>query len=357
MTAALDRVQPLLDALPRAVMVLDRDGRIVSWNTVAAETFGWAADEVIGRLALEVLRPDGDGWVATFAHLLATGEIWKGEVSVRHRDGRNVRHLVAHRAHGRRVGPGGGGGRRLGGHERGPSAPGADLRAGRPPPARPGRRGAGHVALGHGHRVDHLGRLHGPGVRPPRGRLRGDVRRLGLAAAPRRARRGAGGARRGHRHQGELPGRPSGHLARRERPLAPGARQGHRRRARRSHRHHRLHRRHHRPEAGRARCRAAGGRLRRRSRPRAPARRAPRVPGRNHPGARPRLGPSRLHAAGGAAGRCPTSGTGAPSRSSPSPAAPPRSRSATPIPTKVAWSRDLSDRYPFDPEAATAWPP
>ncbi len=90
MTAALDRVQPLLDALPRAVMVLDRDGRIVSWNTVAAETFGWAADEVIGRLALEVLRPDGDGWAATFAHLLATGEIWKGEVSVRHRDGRNV---------------------------------------------------------------------------------------------------------------------------------------------------------------------------------------------------------------------------------------------------------------------------
>ena len=88
--AALDRFQPLLDALPRAVLVLDGHGIIGSWNTVAADTFGWEADEVIGRSALEVLRPDGQEWVETFDRLIATGDTWDGELWVRHRDGRRV---------------------------------------------------------------------------------------------------------------------------------------------------------------------------------------------------------------------------------------------------------------------------
>jgi PAS domain S-box-containing protein len=48
---ASERHSALIDASPIAIVNFGFDGRIRSWNASAVEIFGWAADEVIGRLS------------------------------------------------------------------------------------------------------------------------------------------------------------------------------------------------------------------------------------------------------------------------------------------------------------------
>ena len=48
---------PVLDALPRAVLVMALDGRIEFWNRAAAEIYGWPASSVVGRSVLDVFEP------------------------------------------------------------------------------------------------------------------------------------------------------------------------------------------------------------------------------------------------------------------------------------------------------------
>lgn len=40
-----------------AVIVMDRDGRIIDWNEAAAQTFGWSRSEALGRLLSELIIP------------------------------------------------------------------------------------------------------------------------------------------------------------------------------------------------------------------------------------------------------------------------------------------------------------
>ena len=47
----------VIDALPRAVIVTDTQGRILLWNRFAAELYGWSEPEMLGRLVGEVLVP------------------------------------------------------------------------------------------------------------------------------------------------------------------------------------------------------------------------------------------------------------------------------------------------------------
>jgi PAS domain S-box-containing protein len=47
----------VIDALPGAVVVTDRDGRIVLWSAAAEELYGWSEPEVVGRSVVEVLAP------------------------------------------------------------------------------------------------------------------------------------------------------------------------------------------------------------------------------------------------------------------------------------------------------------
>jgi PAS domain S-box-containing protein len=47
----------VIDALPRAVVVTDPNGRIVLWSAEAERLFGWSEHEVAGRSVLEVLAP------------------------------------------------------------------------------------------------------------------------------------------------------------------------------------------------------------------------------------------------------------------------------------------------------------
>ncbi len=45
----------VIDALPRAVVVSDTDGRILLWSAGARELYGWTEDEVLGRSVLDDL--------------------------------------------------------------------------------------------------------------------------------------------------------------------------------------------------------------------------------------------------------------------------------------------------------------
>jgi PAS domain S-box-containing protein len=83
----------VIDALHRAVIVSDADGRIVSWNRAAEQLYGWSEHEVLGRALREVLVPagvhgDAEEIVDT---VRGGGDSWDGDFSVLHREGRPLR--------------------------------------------------------------------------------------------------------------------------------------------------------------------------------------------------------------------------------------------------------------------------
>jgi PAS domain S-box-containing protein len=53
------RYHNVYDTAPLAFVIWDRDCRITDWNRHAEKTFGWSADEVIGRNFFEFLIPEG----------------------------------------------------------------------------------------------------------------------------------------------------------------------------------------------------------------------------------------------------------------------------------------------------------
>jgi PAS domain S-box-containing protein len=77
----------LIDASPIAIVDFDLEGRVRSWNEAAARTFGWLADEVIGRFSPIVPEAEHDEFLARL-HRVAEGENMQ-DVDVRrvHRDG------------------------------------------------------------------------------------------------------------------------------------------------------------------------------------------------------------------------------------------------------------------------------
>jgi PAS domain S-box-containing protein len=50
-------IEPILDSMLDAVVVLDGDGVVVGWNEVATLTFGWTAAEAIGRSMGDLIVP------------------------------------------------------------------------------------------------------------------------------------------------------------------------------------------------------------------------------------------------------------------------------------------------------------
>ncbi len=69
-------VRVFLDTAPDAVVVMDTQGLITGWNSLAEDTFGWAQDEAVGRLLADLIIPEA--WRGAhrkgLAHFLATGE-------------------------------------------------------------------------------------------------------------------------------------------------------------------------------------------------------------------------------------------------------------------------------------------
>jgi diguanylate cyclase (GGDEF)-like protein/PAS domain S-box-containing protein len=76
----------LLDNAQDAIYVEDLQRRIRYWNKGAQRLYGWASEEVIGRLATEILQDDVSGMNAPVASVLKDG-VWEGEVIQRRRDG------------------------------------------------------------------------------------------------------------------------------------------------------------------------------------------------------------------------------------------------------------------------------
>jgi len=66
---------PILDTVLDAVMIISLDGIVVGWNVVATETFGWSADEAIGRALVDLIVPPvhREAHNAGMARLLAGG--------------------------------------------------------------------------------------------------------------------------------------------------------------------------------------------------------------------------------------------------------------------------------------------
>lgn len=79
----------LVDLLGFAALLLDGDGRIVLWSPQAEKVFGYAADEVLGRYAAQMLvhEQHRELMIKLFAHVMGTGESWAGAFPIRHKDG------------------------------------------------------------------------------------------------------------------------------------------------------------------------------------------------------------------------------------------------------------------------------
>jgi PAS domain S-box-containing protein len=88
----------VIDALPRAIIVTNPEGRILVWNQQAELLYGWKSDEVIGRMVTDVLVAVPDRrWAAEIFDAVRAGEVWTGDFTVLRRDGEPVRVWVTDR--------------------------------------------------------------------------------------------------------------------------------------------------------------------------------------------------------------------------------------------------------------------
>jgi PAS domain S-box-containing protein len=71
-----ERTKQIIDSALDAVVTMDLDGLIISWNPQAEVIFGWSAGEVIGRKMSEVIIPPSyrEAHERGHRHLIRTGE-------------------------------------------------------------------------------------------------------------------------------------------------------------------------------------------------------------------------------------------------------------------------------------------
>jgi len=78
----------LLDRVGQAVIATDTAGHVIYWNPGAEATFGWAADEVIGRPIVEITPSEEmEGRAHEIMADLRRGRSWSGEFRLRRKDG------------------------------------------------------------------------------------------------------------------------------------------------------------------------------------------------------------------------------------------------------------------------------
>jgi len=82
----------VLEQLPHPVVVTDLKNRIVGWNPLAEEAFGFTKAEMCGRSPTHVYAPDGDQLLADviLKQALSAGR-WSGSVTLVGKDGRRCR--------------------------------------------------------------------------------------------------------------------------------------------------------------------------------------------------------------------------------------------------------------------------
>jgi len=92
------RVQAqLIDLSNDAIIMVDGDHRVISWNTGAAELYGWTEAEAAGHTVDELLSGNRQS-IAEARRMLVREGRWEGELVHRGRDGREIvtesRHVV-----------------------------------------------------------------------------------------------------------------------------------------------------------------------------------------------------------------------------------------------------------------------
>ncbi len=91
----IEQQSQMLDQVSDAVTMLDREGRIMFWNQAASRLYGWAADEVLGRHAEEVLYRGDPETLRTMLRETNTRRSWSGELTKVSRTGTTI--IVEHR--------------------------------------------------------------------------------------------------------------------------------------------------------------------------------------------------------------------------------------------------------------------
>ncbi len=85
----------LLDAIGQAVIATDPLGKVIYWNRVAEELYGWSAKEVMGRPIVEVTPSEDLAEQAQeIMGELSQGRSWTGEFVVQRKDGTTFPALV-----------------------------------------------------------------------------------------------------------------------------------------------------------------------------------------------------------------------------------------------------------------------
>jgi PAS domain S-box-containing protein len=88
---SLNRYSSLVHNSADAMIPTDLDARIIGWNDAATQIYGWTAEEAMGQVVDELLqiRFTGLTTAEVRAHL-AQHRFWRGEVSQRHKSGREI---------------------------------------------------------------------------------------------------------------------------------------------------------------------------------------------------------------------------------------------------------------------------
>jgi two-component system, cell cycle sensor histidine kinase and response regulator CckA len=87
---AESRLRALVGAAPLALVSLDLDGRVLTWNDSATDIFGWTAAEAVGHM-LPIVPPERDAEFVKLRRRVAAGESFTGmELTRRRKDGSSV---------------------------------------------------------------------------------------------------------------------------------------------------------------------------------------------------------------------------------------------------------------------------
>lgn len=89
-TARLTAQARLLNLSHDMIFVRDRRGVITFWNKTAEETYGWPADEALGRVADELLHTTYPGRRDAIENTLIDSGRWEGRVAQRTRSGATI---------------------------------------------------------------------------------------------------------------------------------------------------------------------------------------------------------------------------------------------------------------------------
>src|SRR5213596_107090 len=88
--ARLRQKAALVDLSSDAIIARDRDSVITFWNHGAQDTYGWTAEEAVGKVSHVLLQTSSPGDGADIDALLRSRDRWQGDVTHTRRDGTRI---------------------------------------------------------------------------------------------------------------------------------------------------------------------------------------------------------------------------------------------------------------------------